>query len=465
VTVLERERFPRYHIGESLLASVISTLRLSGAYDQVVAHGFQEKWGGFFQWKNDTWRLNWADLIDANASSFQVDRAEFDNILLRNASAQGAKVIELATVQNILFAADGERPTSVEWTGPDGRTQTTTFDFLVDASGRAGLLASRRYFDLRRPNPQFRNMATWSYWEGAHLHPDSPTGAINVVSTDENGWFWHIPLAGGRFSTGYVVNARLAAAGRRELGSLDAYYHDAIRRTPAMGELLAGARQIDAVRAEADYSYTADRVSGPGYVIVGDAAYFLDPLLSTGVHLATVGGLVAAAAIATTLRGQMPEKEALDFFDYTYQRSYARFLVLVTRMYDQYVGAGEYFAHSRPLTEAPETDSDQLHFTRIMAGLTDPAELAGQQRRIDTATIADATGHLDGVNDKYMGGISMRPVWDHWRDPLGADTEMGELRITTDPVLGLTRRPRTDSEIAAVVLPFHPPKGAATDTH
>ncbi|MFF0491938.1 NAD(P)/FAD-dependent oxidoreductase [Nocardia sp. NPDC004068] len=466
VTLLERDKFPRYHIGESLLASCLSTLRISGAYDKVAAHGFQIKRGGYFQWQNDIWRLKWDELVDAEAWSWQVDRAEFDDLLLRNASDQGVEVIEQATVRNVLFDAN-ERPTAVEWTLlGDDEVRTTEFDFLVDASGRAGLL-SRQHFNMRKPHPAFRNLAVWSYWTGAHLHPESPEGAINVVSTDEGGWFWHIPLAGGRFSVGYVVSAKLASDRRRELGSIEEFYADIIRRTPKMNTMLEGAEQVAGVQAEQDYSYVADRFWGPGYAIVGDSACFLDPLLSTGVHLATYGGMVAAAAIATALRGEMSEAEALGFFDYTYRRAYSRFLVLVSRMYEQYIGSDEYFKHASNLTEEHEGDTPEESFTRIMAGLTDVDESSGEQRRTNTATIVAEVEHAEdeGVNIKYMGKLDMSPVWNIWRDPLGADTEMGEVRITTEPVLGLTRRPRTEAEMAAVARPFLPPKKGDTVPH
>ncbi|WP_330230391.1 FAD-dependent oxidoreductase [Nocardia sp. NBC_00508] len=466
VTLLEKERFPRYHIGESLLASCLSTLRLSGAYDEVAAHGFQVKRGGVFLWQADTWLLDWSRLVDADAWSWQVDRAAFDDILLRNAAKQGAEIIEQATVTNVVF--DGDRPTAVEWTGPDDdQTRTTEFDFLVDASGRAGLLA-KRHFDMRRQHKAFRNTAIWSYWTGARLHPDSPEGAINVVSTPEGGWIWHIPLSDGRFSVGYVISKRQFLAKRREHESLESYYLDVIRSSAQLSELLEGAQQVDSVRAEQDYSYVADRFYGPGYAIVGDAACFLDPLLSTGVHLATYGALTASAAIATTLRGEMSESEALGFFDYTYRRAYWRFLVLVSRMYEQYVGSEEYFTHASSLTEAHEGDTPQESFTRIMAGLTDVDESSGEQQRTDTDTIVTEAELLAEepaeVNIKYMGHLDMSPVWNIWRDPLGADTVMGEVRITTEPALGLTSNPRTDAEMEAIVRPFIPPKGTDVTT-
>ncbi|MEV0105283.1 NAD(P)/FAD-dependent oxidoreductase [Nocardia sp. NPDC050799] len=465
VTLLERDTFPRYHIGESLLASVLSTLRLSGAYDKVAAHGFQVKRGGYFQWQDDTWLLNWAALVDAEAWSWQVDRAEFDEILLRNAADQGTEVIEGATVKRVVFD-DDERPTAVEWVlAGEDTVRTTEFDFLVDASGRAGLLA--KHFKMRRVHNGFRNIGIWSYWTGARLHPDSPEGAINVVSTPEGGWFWNIPLASGKHSVGYVISTKIAAERVREYGSREAYYHAIIRDTPAMQKLVDGAEQIAEVRAEQDYSYVSDRLWGPGYALVGDSALFLDPLLSTGVHLATYGGLTAAASIATYLRGEMSEADALAFHEYTYRRAYERFLTLVSRMYKDYIGSKEYFAHASTLTEEHESDTNEQSFTRIMAGLTDVEETSGTQTRTATSTIVgEAEGFRDGeyaegANIEYMGHLDMSPVWNIWRDPLGADTTMGDIRITTAPVLGLTSGARSAAEKDAVTRPVLPPLTAA----
>ena len=442
VRLLERERFPRYHIGESLLASCLPVLRLSGAYEKVRNYGFQIKRGGHFLWKDDTWVLDWSKLVSAEAWSWQVERAEFDEILLRNATEQGAEVIEEAKVTSVIF--DGDRPSAVEWQHRDSKSiHTSTFDFLVDASGRAGVL-SRQHFDMRRRHELFQNTAVWAYWEGARLHPDSPEGAINVISTPEGGWFWHIPLGHERFSIGYVVPQQLFAAHRQGHASLTDCYLELVERSDGMRGLLDGARRVSEVRAEQDYSYVSERFCGPGYVIVGDAACFLDPLLSTGVHLATYGAFTASAAIATILRGQMNEEQALGFFDYTYRRTYSRFLALVSRMYTQYIGAEEYFSHAHELTHvaARGQDTPEQSFTRIMAGLADVRETSETGARVSTdVLIAEASQLKDELaesNLRYLGGLDMSVVWGVWRDPLGPDTAMGDMHITTEPVLGLT---------------------------
>jgi flavin-dependent dehydrogenase len=448
VLLLEREVFPRYHIGESLLASCLPTLRLSGAFDKVAAAGFQVKRGSVFQWESDKWLLDWRKLVDPDAWSWQVDRASYDEILLRNAADQGATVIEGANVRRVAF--DGERPVAVDWTHQDDRdtVRSASFDFLVDASGRTGVL-SKRHFDMRTPHELFQNVGVWGYWQGARLLPGSPEGAINVLSSPD-GWFWHIPLAGGLWSVGFVTDRRKFAQGREMHSSLEEYYLDRVREPDDMRWVLTGATFQGKVRAEQDYSYVSDRFSGPGYVIIGDAACFLDPLLSTGVHLAQYSGMVGAAAIATLLRGEMPEQQALTFFDCVYRRAYSRMLALVGRMYEQFIGMDDYFAWSEQLVhESSRGPAAVQAFTQIITGLTDISEASDADRRVTTDAIATAARDAAGEttekastngtrgNLSYIGGLDMSPVWNIWRDPLGADSAMGDIRITTEPRLGL----------------------------
>jgi flavin-dependent dehydrogenase len=441
VRLLERDTFPRYHIGESLLASCLPTLRLSGAFDKVKEHGFQVKRGGVFHWRNDRWLLDWSKLVDPDAWSWQVDRASYDDILLRNAAEQGAEVIEGATVKDVEF--HGGRPVCASWVDRDGTIHCTDFDFLIDASGRAGVL-SRQHFDMRRPHEVFQNVAVWGYWDGARPLPGGPEGAINVVSAPE-GWFWHIPLGGTRYSVGYVSFKRSFVEQRPSYGSLERFYRGALEQSADMRWLLEDAVLSGEVRAEQDYSYVSERFCGPGHIMIGDAVCFLDPLLSTGVHLAQYGALVGSAAVATTLRKEMEEAEALTFFDYVYRRAYSRFLVLVSRMYKQYIGMDEYFAHAHELVhdESRAADDPVQSFTRITAGLTDVREAQETgQRALTHSLLKEAEDVHDEAaksNVNYMGGLDMSPVWNIWRDPLGPDTAMGDIRITTSPLLRLER--------------------------
>lgn len=231
VMLLERDTFPRYPIGESLLASCQATLKFSGAYDAVKAHGFQIKRGALVHSAEDEWVLDWRKLVDQDAWSWQVDRAVYDDILLRNASKQGAEVIEGATVRKVIF--EGERAVAAELTRQgDDVIHTVEFDYVIDASGRKGML-SQQHFNMRQQHEVFQNVAVWSYWSGAKLLPNSPEGAINVISTPD-GWWWHIPLADDRFSVGMVTHRTTFIRDRPRFGSLDAYYLDRLNQSEAI---------------------------------------------------------------------------------------------------------------------------------------------------------------------------------------------------------------------------------------
>ena len=442
VLVLEREAFPRYHIGESLLASCQSTLKLSGAYDAVAAHGFQVKRGGVVYWGNDEWVLDWQQLVDPNIWSWQVDRARYDEILLRNAAAQGAEVIEEATVKRVVF--EGGRAVAAEWTHRgDGEVHTVKFDYIIDASGRKGVIA-QQHFGMRHEHGVFQNVAIWSYWTGAKLLPDSPEGGINVVSAPD-GWWWHIPLGGGRYSVGLVTHRDRFRDEVRASESLEAYYLEQLGQSKVMHGLTRDATRVAPVKAEQDYSYVAERFCGPGYLLVGDAACFLDPLLSTGVHLAQYSGMLAAAAIISVTKQEVSEAEGWAFFEYVYRRAYTRMLVLVSRLYQSYKGRDDYFWSAQKLVRPSlHRDEPVRDFTDISAGLTDMHEAVEIDTRVLNhqlleAAEAEQDAKAAQVQTTHLHSLDLSVSWQPWRSLEGADTTMAQLRLVTEPALGLRR--------------------------
>jgi flavin-dependent dehydrogenase len=442
VLLLERETFPRYHIGESLLASCLPTLRLSGAYDKVAAHGFQKKRGALILWAQDTWLLDWAKLIDPNAWSWQVDRADYDHILLKNAAEQGAEVIEGASVKRILF--DGKRAASAEWVrrGQDGPVNTVRFDYVIDASGREGVL-SQKHFKMRTNHAIFQNIAIWGYWTGAKLLPNSPFGAINVVSSPD-GWWWHIPLSGGRYSVGLVTHKKKYQEAKDKFPTLKDYYMDRLNSVSSMREVTEGAELVSEIKAEQDYSYVAEHFCGSGYFMVGDAACFLDPLLSTGVHLAQYSAMLAAAAIISTKKNEVGEDEAYRFFEYIYRRAYTRMLVLVSNMYEKYNGKDEYFWSAQKLVHEKTRYSEAVSsFTDIVIGMADIREAEHLDTRIMDQELIEEAEQAQRIKAAEGGknglhSMDVTATWGPWRNLLGADTTAGDLYLVTEP-LGLRR--------------------------
>lgn len=385
VVVMERERFPRYHIGESLLPSLLPVLDVLGAREAIERHGFVRKTGAFYGWGGQEWALRFDEPGREAPHSFQVVRAEFDQLLLEHARRQGADVREGTRVRRVALREGGA--VSASWVAEDGRSTGNgdgrrsedgsgssgdiDFSCMVDASGRAGVLGARQ-LGARKVHDVFRNVAVWGYWSGAALVPEAPEGAIGVFSLPDHGWFWAIPLHDGTLSVGLVTDKRSFNQARGRLGSIDAVYHEALGQCPVLGRMLDGARQVSALKTETDYSYTADAFCGPGYYLAGDAACFLDPLLSTGVHLAMYGGLLSAAAITAVLHGQVDETAARAFYQAAYRNAYERLLILVGAFYRIHEGRDAYFRQAQTLSHR-DRHGLRLHesFLNIITGAED----------------------------------------------------------------------------------------------
>src|SRR5262249_33010464 len=376
VRLIESARFPRYHIGESLTPSCRVVLEAIGFARKADEHGFVIKHGGAFRWDDEKWVFDWGKQV--GACSWQVDRSEFDALLLEHARQNGVRVTTGVSASSVRF--DGERPVAVVCRPDDGDAYVIDdFDFLIDATGRYGLLGSRHFGD-RRPLRNLRNVAIWGYWNGATILPDTPTGGINVISSSE-GWYWGIPLAGGQMSIGYVTTKDAFARDSAQHPSNDDLYRQLVAASSTVAELTANAEFLGATRIETDYSYIADHFCGRGYAIVGDAACFLDPLLSTGVHLALYSALTAAASVVSIARDEVSEDEALRFYEFAYRRAYTRLFALVSIMYERYLGKDGFFRTSDRLIgeeDAPALDEgmSSRSFAEIIAGLSDLREAA-----------------------------------------------------------------------------------------
>jgi flavin-dependent dehydrogenase len=366
VTLLEKAVFPRYHIGESLLPSALEIFDLLGVREKVEAYGFQRKPGGHMEWGQDQWMLNFGELSGDQTYSFQVRRAEFDNLLLEHAKSQGVQVFDNTGVDQIFFEDD--RPCAASWSQPDQVTGKIDFDFLIDASGRAGVM-STRYLQNRRQHDAFQNIAVWGYWKNAKRLEGREEGAIAVCSIP-NGWIWGIPLDQETTSIGVVLHKSTFKEQRTK--KLEEIYDEMITESPLIADMISTGELISKISVEEDYSYTSDFFCGPGYFMAGDAACFLDPLLSSGVHLATYSALLAAASITSILRGEINEEQAANFYDKSYRQAYLRFLVFVSAFYDQNRGKDSYFWEAQKLSSHDFSGADaSLAFVNLVSGVED----------------------------------------------------------------------------------------------
>jgi flavin-dependent dehydrogenase len=382
---IERERFPRYHIGESLLPSVLEVCDLLGVRDKVEAARFVRKPGAQVDWGGERWRLDFGELSGQHVYSFQVERAAFDHILLEHANTQGVEVFEGCEVTSIDWR-DG-RCHQVSWRTESGDTGVTQFDFLVDASGRNGLIGTR-YRKNRMYHKAFRNVAIWGYWDGIDQGDEDFRGAIRISSIPE-GWGWVIPLRDGRTSVGLVVHKDHVRA--RKGDEIASIYQDGLRQSDLLTTILAPGRLVSEIKVETDYSYGSSAFSGDGYFVCGDAACFLDPLLSTGVHLATFSAMTAAAAIGTIVRGELPEERCRRYFEATYRKAYLRLLVMVSAFYDQNRGKRGYFWEAQRLTRGDLQGFDiQQAFLHLVTGAQDLNDAGG---RVDLEMVRAAVAH------------------------------------------------------------------------
>ena len=298
VVVLERERFPRFHIGESQLPWTNEILRALGVRDTIAGSGFVEKWGASFRGPDGP-EERYADFSNAletpTPQTFQVLREKFDEILLRHSEKCGARVLEEHRLLDAAFDKDGVTLSFADRLGGAG---TMRVGVVVDASGRAGILVKR--FGRHEHDPLLLNIAVHAQYEGIPRASGRRAGDIRMFTRPDMGWLWFIPLSDTVISVGavipQVVHRRESKATPEE--SLTHY----LANTPAALPLLERARRVSPARFDADYSYLATRMAGDRWVAVGDAAAFLDPVFSTGVMLAMQGGLEVAEAIDTGLR-------------------------------------------------------------------------------------------------------------------------------------------------------------------
>ena len=363
VVVFERERYPRYHIGESLLSATLPILDAIGATPAIERHGFLRKPGGTFLWgrQPEPWSFSFREDPGGRPYAFQVIRAEFDQLLLDNARRHGVDVREEHTVLDV---DTGGSPPVVRVQGADGRAFAVMPRFVIDASGQSAVIG--RAARLRRFDEFFKNLAIFGYFRDAERLPGEL--ANNILSAAfVDGWFWYIPPHDGTMSVGAVVDTQRW----RDIatGDPEGTYRGLISRCPPIAARLRHATLASPIRIIRDYSYDSARFTGPGYLLAGDAACFIDPVFSTGVHLACLAGFLGGRAVAAILAGEQPEAEALAAYEQTYRGAFQRYLRFLYFFYDHNEDADSYFwAARRILAHAPSDLSVREAFVRLISG-------------------------------------------------------------------------------------------------
>jgi flavin-dependent dehydrogenase len=310
VTLLEKERHPRFHIGESLLPANLPLLERLGVGAQVKGIGM-EKWGAEFvsPWHDHSQTFEFADAWDKSVPhAYQVRRSEFDEILIRNAGRKGANVIEDCRVRGVEFLPNDEGA-RVHAEHRDGRSETWQCRFLIDASGRETFLGNR--FRAKHRNPKHNSSSIYGHFNGAKRHDGKKEGHITIFWF-KHGWFWFIPLADGITSVGAVIWPYYLKTRKKPV---KAFFLDLIAMCPALAERLADAELVLDVGATGNFSYTCDHTHGSNWLLLGDAYAFIDPVFSSGVMLAMNSAFAGADAVDTCLRQPHMAAQALKEFD------------------------------------------------------------------------------------------------------------------------------------------------------
>lgn len=297
VVLFERETFPRFHIGESLLATANDAFAVLGVAETMAAAGFPEKWGARLI-THDGMSGRGVDFSNASdiarPQTYQVPRAEFDRILLERAREVGVDVREGHRVNACDFSKDAA---VLDFMSADATTGRVRVRALVDATGRQGLIA--RKYSLRTDEPRLANIAVFSHYTGVPLLEGDRPNDIRIVARHDSGWFWLIPISNELMSVGVVLPKKLFLA--MPDGSNEERLERAIADTPVVAELMKDAHREWPVRVEKDFSYSASAYAGDRWILAGDAGSFLDPVFSTGVSIAMESGIEAAEELDRAL--------------------------------------------------------------------------------------------------------------------------------------------------------------------
>ena len=332
VALFERERFPRFHIGESLIPETYWVLKRLNMLPKMQQSHFVKKYS--VQFVNASGKLSAPFYFHDNkphecSQTWQVVRSEFDQMMLDNAREHGVDAREGVHVVDILF--EGDRAVGVAIKEPDGSRREVRARVVVDASGQAALLQNR--FKLRVWDPILNKGAIWTYWRGAYRDTGRDEGATMVLQTDNrNGWFWYIPQHDDVVSVGIVAPFDYLLKGRG--ANHETTYLEEVERCPAVKSRIAGAERATGYFVTRDYSYRSTRVAGHGWVLVGDAFGFLDPLYSSGVLLALKSGELAADAIADGLERDDVSEAQLGAWGPVFNQGVDRMRRLVCEFYD-----------------------------------------------------------------------------------------------------------------------------------
>ena len=358
VIVFEKEVFPRHHIGESLMTDTYWTFRRMGVLDKLKASPFVRKYS--VQFANSAGKESrpfyfFEAVHHESAVTWQVTRAEFDKLLLEHAADSGATVHQGVLVKQVLF--EGDQAVGVEVQMQDGSREKFFAKVVVDATGQTAMLSNK--FRWRVRDPKLKKAVLYSYWKDVHREPDLNGGATLVLRTEKgsNGWFWYIPLDNGITSIGIVADPEYLVQGRGQ--DLAKIYQEEIERCEPCRKRVGDGTRVDKIYSILDYSYRSKQNAGNGFIIIGDAYGFLDPIYSSGVLLALKMAELATDAIHDAFNHDDFSAERLGQYQAKLDRGIESMRKLVYAFYN------EGFSFSGFLRKYPE---ERVHIINLLIG-------------------------------------------------------------------------------------------------
>lgn len=325
VVLIEKDKFPRFHIGESLLPVNNGLFEQLGVLDEVARIGMVKNAAQFdsmYHGREQSFYFSRA-MNQRYPFSYEVHRAELDQILLDNSRAKGAQVHEETKVTGVDFST----PSSVRVTtrNKDGESRWQA-RFLIDASGRDTFLANR--FDSKQPHPKHASAAIYGHFEGVERLPGKDEGNISLFWFD-HGWFWLIPLQNGITSVGMVCWPYFLKTRKTDL---DTFFHDTVASCPPLALRMKDATLTKPVTATGNYSYLSSKMTGDRYLMLGDAFAFVDPIFSSGVLLAMKSAFFGADTVDACLRDPIHMQSHLQRFEKSVLKGLKGFTWLIFRM-------------------------------------------------------------------------------------------------------------------------------------
>jgi flavin-dependent dehydrogenase len=375
VVVVEKEKFPRYHVGESLMPFCYFTFERLGVLDELKKFAFTEKHSVQFVRQDGKMSAPFyffQHMDHPAATTWQVKRSEFDHMLLRNAEKQGAEVREETLVVDFVY--DGDAVAGVRVRGKDGGEEELRAPVTLDASGRDALFQRKKKW--RKRDPKLNKIAIWTLFKGAKRDPGLDEGATTIAYLEDRGWFWNIPMRDDLVSSGIVAERDYLYRDTRDPAEI---FQREIKNNKWVKEHLSQGESLGQYWVTGEYSYRAEHCAADGIVLVGDAFAFLDPVFSSGVFLALKSGEMAADAVDAAL--EKGSVTAGDFADYgeTLCRAIEVMRKMVYAFYDNDFSFGKLIrAHMglRPqLTDALIGDLIGKEYEELMGAMGELAEL------------------------------------------------------------------------------------------